>query len=79
MGGTEGKIRGNPRYRGVHTAAAGIRSEPAARVGAAGRPAGHRELHAAEIVQEIETLLGPQAVQELCHAPRRAPSSSRRV
>src|SRR5438094_648959 len=51
-GGERGQIPGNPRYRGVYTATAGLRPEPAARVSAAGRAAGHRELHAA--VEQID-------------------------
>src|SRR5438034_10808647 len=52
-GDERGQIPGNPRYRGVYTAAAGLRPEPAARVDAAGRAAGHPELHAA--VGEIDS------------------------
>src|SRR5205814_2600782 len=43
---------GNPRYRRVYTAAAGLRPEPAASVDAARRAARHRQLHAA--VGEID-------------------------
>ena len=41
--GESGEI---PDIRGVYTAAAGLRPEPAARVGVARRAARHRELHA---------------------------------
>src|SRR5438552_6347694 len=68
---------GNPRYRGVYTAAAGLRPEPAASVGAARRAARHRQLHAA--VGEIDRGGGqggasrvlPAGQSDTCAVPER--------